>query len=196
MEPRINFCPSCGAPVDYRVPPGDDRRRHVCQRDGEVTYFNPRVVVGCVAEHAGRILMCRRAIEPRAGFWTLPAGFLELGETTAAGGARETFEEACAEVEIGPLFSIINVPHIGQIHMFYRAQLTRAEYAAGAESAEVLLMDEASIPWRQLAFPTVHLTLRQYFADRDAGRFQLHEQDLHKDSWRHMHLDATPDSPV
>ena len=192
----MKFCPSCGAAVEYKITPGDDRPRHVCSRDGEVFYFNPRVVVGCIAEHEGKILMCRRAIEPRSGFWTLPAGFLELGETAAQAGVRETREEAMAEVNIGDLFSFVNVSHIGQIHMFYRAELPQAVYEAGPESAEVVLMDEADIPWSQLAFPTVFLTLKHYFADRKAGRFTLHDEDLQKGSWKEMKLDMQPKEPV
>ena len=196
MSETIKFCPSCGAPAEYKIPPGDDRKRYVCTRDGEVCYQNPRVVVGCIAEHEGKILMCRRAIEPRSGFWTLPAGFLELGETAAQAGVRETREEAMAEVEPGTLFSFVNVSHIGQIHMFYRTELTTPHFAAGPESAEVVLMDEAEIPWRQLAFPTVYLTLQHYFADRKAGKFTLHDEDLQKDSWKHMNLDMRPAQPV
>lgn len=196
MSESWKFCPSCGAPIEHKIPPGDDRLRHICSRDNEIFYFNPRVVVGCVAEHKGKILMCRRAIEPRSGFWTLPAGFLELGETAAQGGLRETREEAMADVEISELFSLINVSHIGQIHMFYRATLDEPVFDAGPESAEVILMDEADIPWQQLAFPTVYLTLQHYFADRKAGRFSLHEEDLDKDSWKYMNLDMKPEKPV
>lgn len=192
----MNYCPTCGAAVEHVIPPGDNRPRHVCSRDGEVFYFNPRVVVGTVTEYKGKILMCRRAIEPRSGFWTLPAGFLELGESAAQAGLRETREEALAEVEIGELFSFVNVSHIGQIHMFYRATLNQPEYAAGPESAEVMLMDEGEIPWKQLAFPTVYLTLKHYFADRAAGRFGLHDEDLQKGSWQQMGLDTHPLHPA
>ncbi len=190
------YCPTCGAAVERKIPPGDDRVRHICTRDGEVFYFNPRVVVGCIAEHAGKILMCRRAIEPRSGFWTPPAGFLELGESAAQAGVRETREEAMAEVEIGELFTFVNVSHIGQIHMFYRATLKTPVFDAGPESAEVMLMDEADIPWQQLAFPTIYLTLQHYFADRKAGHFSLHDEDLQKDSWKHMKLDIKPEQPT
>lgn len=192
----MQFCPTCGADVEYIIPPGDNRPRHVCSRDGEVFYFNPRVVVGCIAEHAGKILMCRRAIEPRSGFWTLPAGFLEIGESAVQAGVRETREEAMADVDAGELFSFLNVSHIGQIHMFYRANMPKAEYGPGPESAEVMLMDEADIPWKQLAFPTIYLTLQYYFADRAAGRFILHDEDLQKDSWKNMHLDMHPEQPA
>lgn len=192
----MNYCPTCGAPVAHVTPPGDNRPRHVCSRDGEIFYFNPRVVVGTVTECAGKILMCRRAIEPRSGFWTLPAGFLELGESAAQAGVRETREEALAEVEIGALFSFVNVPDIGQIHMFYRAILSQPKYAPGPESAEVMLMDEGEIPWKQLAFPTVYLTLKRYFADRAAGHFGLHDENLQKDSWQQMGLDRHPLHPA
>lgn len=196
MSESIKFCPRCGAPTEYKIPAGDNRPRAVCTRDGEISYVNPRVVVGCIAEHKGKILMCRRAIEPRAGFWTLPAGFLELGESAAQAGVRETWEEATADVPEGELFSFVNVSHIGQIHMFYRTGLAEPSYAAGPESLEVVLMGEDEIPWRQLAFPTVYLTLQHYFADRKAGHFRLHDEDLQKDSWKHMNLDMQPDQPV
>lgn len=196
MKPGFKFCPDCGAPITHETPAGDDRNRDVCSRDGKIFYHNPLSVVGTVAEWEGRILMCRRAIEPRRHFWTLPAGFLELGETAADGAIRETREEARAEVDIGPLFSLINVIHIGQIHMFYRAALRDGRHAPGPESTETVLMDEADIPWTELAFPTVYLTLERYFADRWAGGFTLHDEDLARDEWRRMGLRETPTLPA
>lgn len=192
MTHRFQFCPKCGGAIEYTVPEGDDRQRDACPRCERVFYHNPVVVVGCIAEWDGRILMCRRAIEPRRGFWTLPAGFLELGETTPAAGARETEEEALAEVTTGPLFSMIDIPDIGQIHIFYRASMTGDYHAPGPESEETMLMDEAKIPWRDLAFPTIHRTLEHYFRDRRAGAFQLHTETLGKQDWLEMGLHREP----
>lgn len=192
MTNRFQYCPKCGGPIEYTVPSGDDRGRDTCPRCERIFYHNPLVVVGCIPEWNDRILMCRRAIEPRLGFWTLPAGFLELGETTTQAGARETVEEARAEVSIGPLFTFINVAHIGQIHMFYRARMADDGHAPGLESSETALMHESEIPWRELAFPTIHRTLERYFADRRTGTFQLHTDDLGKDDWRRMRLQRKP----
>lgn len=197
MSQTMKYCPSCGADMERRIPPGDNRERDVCSRDGEVFYSNPRVVVGTVTEQDGRILMCKRAIEPRKHFWTLPAGFLELRETATDAGIRETLEEACAVVEIDGLFSFVNVTHIGQIHMFYRAHMTEPGFEAGPESLEVRFMTEDEIPWSQLAFPTVFLTLSRYFEDRRSGQFQVHDVGLEKGSWKSMGLDMEPaGSPV
>lgn len=192
MTNRFHYCPKCGVPIEYTTPPGDDRQRDTCPRCERIFYHNPLVVVGCIPEWDGRILMCRRAIEPRLGFWTLPAGFLELGETTAAAGARETREEALADVSIEALFSFLNVADIGQIHMFYRARMTEQGHAPGLESSETALMAEHDIPWRELAFPTIHRTLERYFADRRTGAFELHTEDLGKEDWRQMRLQREP----
>lgn len=191
----MNYCPDCGAPMRFAIPAGDDRERNICTATGDIFYKNPRNVVGCIPEYDGRILLCKRAIAPRLGFWTLPAGFLELGETTAGGAARETHEEACAEVAIDGLFSLLDIPHIGQIHMFYRATMNRPEFAAGQETTDIALVDEADIPWRQLAFPTIFHTLELYCADRAAGQFTLHDEAIHKGDWRRMNLDSEP-APV
>lgn len=153
------------------IPADDSRERHVCESCGVVHYFNPRNVVGCIPAFNNQILLCRRAIEPRRGFWTLPAGFMELGESTSAGAIRETLEEAGAIVNIGPLYSLLNVPHAEQVHFFYLAKMTSAEFHAGEESLEVVLFDEEDIPWNEIAFPTVKQTLEWFFADRAAGLF-------------------------
>lgn len=188
----MSFCPDCGAPIEYRIPAGDDRERAVCTATGDIFYENPRNVVGCIVEHEGAILMCRRAIEPRLGFWTLPAGFLELGESTVDGAARETREEACAEVLEPELFAMLDVTHIGQVHIFYRARLAGDRFAAGAESEYVTLLREDEIDWPQLAFPTIYRTLERYFADRARGRFGLHVESLGAADWRAMALDREP----
>lgn len=195
MQRPLHYCPTCGAPVERKIPDGDDRERYVCSRDGEIFYQNPLTVVGTIPVWEDRILLCRRAIEPRAGFWTLPAGFLELGETTAEAGIRETREEAEAEVELGPLFTLLNVSHIGQLHMFYRAVLPEPKHAPGQESIETALFEAADIPWRQLAFPTVHRTLTHFLEDRERGDFTLHTDNLGRESW-HGILDQEPAQPI
>lgn len=174
----MNFCSHCGAPVSLKIPAGDNLPRHVCERCSAIHYLNPKLVVGAIPEWEDRILLCRRAIEPRAGLWTLPAGFMENAETTAQAAARETLEEACARIEVGDMFTLINVPHINQVHIVYRAQLLDLAFAPGEESLEVQLLDEASIPWNEIAFRTIALTLRHYFADRRAGSFGFHVADL------------------
>jgi ADP-ribose pyrophosphatase YjhB (NUDIX family) len=146
----------------------------VCESCGSIHYQNPRLVVGCVPEHAGRILLCRRAIEPRLGFWTVPAGFMENNETLQEAAARESYEEALARVEIGSLLSIVHVLHAHQVHVFFRARLPVAEFAAGPESLEVALFDAGDIPWADIAFPSTDYTLRRYLEDRAAGREPHH----------------------
>ena len=179
----MKFCTQCASPLEHKIPDGDSLARYVCPACQHIHYQNPRVITGCIPEWEDRVLMCKRAIEPRYGRWTLPAGFLELGETSAEGGARETLEEACARVETRGLFSVINVTYIGQIYMFYRAQLLDLDFAAGAESLEVELMREDEIPWDELAFPTVSLTLQDFFSDRRSGQFELHTHDLKTALW-------------
>lgn len=174
----MNFCSQCGTKVDFRIPPGDSLPRHVCPHCETIHYLNPKLVVGCVAEWKGDILLCRRAIEPRYGFWTLPAGFMENGESTTQAALRETLEEACARIAIDELFSLVNIPHINQVHLFYRGQLLDTDFASGVESLETTLFSEAEIPWEKLAFRSVALCLKAYFADRRAGRFRFHEDDL------------------
>ncbi len=174
----MNYCTKCGAKVELRIPEGDNRVRHVCCQCGEIHYQNPKLVIGCIAEWEGRILLCRRAIEPRYGLWTLPAGFMENGESTAQAAARETLEEACARVDISQLFCLVNIPHIEQVHLFYRGKMLDDGFGAGEESLETMLMDENDIPWDDLAFRSVKLCLRAYFGDRNAGSFAFHETTL------------------
>lgn len=174
----MNFCAHCGSPVHLRTPAGDSLPRHVCERCGAIHYENPKLVVGTIPEWEDKILLCRRAIEPRRGFWTLPAGFMENAETAVQAAQRETLEEACARVEIGALFTLISVPHISQVHLIYRAQLLDLDFSPGAETIEVALFDEKRIPWDDIAFGTIALTLRCYFTDRAAGRFGFHAKDI------------------
>lgn len=177
-QASARFCVSCGAPTVRRIPIGDSRERECCDACGVVHYVNPRPVVGTIPVWNERVLLCRRAIEPRHGFWTLPAGFMEVGETTAEGAVRETLEEAGAHVELGPLFSMLDVPHVEQVHIFFRARLLDLNFAPGPESLEVALFSEADIPWDTLAFRTVATTLRLYFGDRERAQFRTHHQAL------------------
>jgi len=158
----MKFCSECGQPVGLRVPPGDNRPRYVCDGCGHVHYRNPLVVVGCVPAYQGSILLCRRAIEPRRGYWTVPAGFMELGETLGEGALRETLEEAQAEVELGALFAIVDVLHAGQVHVFFRGTLREPVFGAGDETLEARLFAPDEIPWDEIAFRSVAMALRRY----------------------------------
>lgn len=162
----MKFCSICGQAVQVRVPAGDQLPRAVCGSCGAVHYQNPKVVVGCVPEWQGRILLCRRAIEPRRGYWTAPAGFLEIGESIHAAAARETAEEALAQVEIGSLLCVVNVLHAAQVHVMFRAALRDAQHGAGEESLETALFAEEAIPWDEIAFASVRFALERYFDDR------------------------------
>jgi ADP-ribose pyrophosphatase YjhB (NUDIX family) len=164
--------------VARKVPPGDNMPRFVCDACGEIHYQNPRMVVGSIPEYDGKILLCRRAIEPRYGYWTLPAGFMENAETTGQAALRETLEEAGAEVELGEPFSMISVPYVNQVHLFYRARVRDLGFKPGEETLEVALVEEARIPWKEIAFRTVGLTLKRWFADRQKGLFGFHAEDL------------------
>lgn len=174
----MKFCPQCGQGVELRIPDGDDRARHVCSACGAIHYQNPKIVTGCLPVHEERVLLCRRAIAPRAGLWTLPAGFLENGETTIEGAVRETWEEAFANVAVEGLYTVFNLPHISQIYMFFRASLTDLDFRPGTESTDVKLFHEDEIPWDELAFPVVRDTLSHYFRDRRAGHFPVHMGDI------------------
>lgn len=174
----MNFCSHCGQPVALRVPEGDHLPRYVCTGCGRIHYQNPRIVAGCVPEHEGRILLCRRAIEPRLGYWTIPAGFMENGETIEDAARRESAEEAEADVEIGSLLAVVNVLHADQVHVMFRARLREPRFGAGRESLEVMLCDEADIPWQDIAFRSVDFALRRYLDDRRRGVEQHHFTSL------------------
>lgn len=172
------FCSYCGGPTTLAVPAGDTRQRRVCPACGVVHYENPRVVVGCVPEHGGRILLCRRAIEPRRGYWTVPAGFLENGESLEDGAARESWEEALAQVQIGTLLAVVNLPEACQVHVFFRAVLANGEYGVGEESLETALVEPDAIPWDDIAFRSTTYALQHYLADRDTGAADTHVTTL------------------
>lgn len=185
----MKYCSECAHPVTLQVPQDDNRLRHVCVQCGTIHYQNPKMVVGSIPiwEEDGKtkVLLCRRAIEPRYGYWTLPAGFMENEETTSQAAVRETLEEAGARIELHELFSLLNVPHVHQVHMFYRATLLDIDYAAGTESLEVRLFTEDEIPWQEIAFPTVQHTLKFFFSDLALvracdGGFSLHTLDIFK----------------
>jgi ADP-ribose pyrophosphatase YjhB (NUDIX family) len=177
-RPNAQFCSVCAHAITRRIPAGDARERDCCDSCGAIHYLNPRPVVGTIPVWGEQVLLCRRAIEPRYGYWTLPAGFMEVGETAAQGAQRETEEEASANVEMGPLFSMIDVPAVEQIHIFYRARLLDQNFGPGAESLEVQLFREDQIPWDEIAFRTVATTLRLFFQDRAHGAFGTHTREL------------------
>ncbi|MEO0421451.1 MAG: NUDIX hydrolase [Pseudomonadota bacterium] len=170
----MNFCTNCGHPVTQRVPPGDNLPRYVCDNCHTIHYINPRNVVGCVVEWEGSILLCRRAIEPRHGYWTAPAGFMECSETVAEGAAREVREEALAEVDMGSMLAVVNVPHVDQVHIMFRATLRDGQYGVGEETLESALVPIEDIPWDELAFPSVRFSLERYLDDRRDQVERLH----------------------
>ncbi|MDO9008448.1 MAG: NUDIX hydrolase [Thiobacillus sp.] len=161
-----------------RVPDGDHLPRHICPGCGTIHYQNPKMVVGCIPEWEDKVLLCRRAIEPKYGLWTLPAGFMENGETTLEGAARETWEEAGARIEVSGLYTLYNLPHINQVYLMFRARLLDLDFKSGIESLETRLFTEAEIPWDEIAFRTVRATLEQYFDDRRNGTFNFHFGDI------------------
>jgi len=170
----VKFCSECAATVRLMVPEGDSLPRYVCTSCGVVHYENPKIVVGCVPEWGKQILLCRRAIEPRRGYWTVPAGFMENGETMAQGAARETLEEALATVEVGELFAAVDVVHARQVHVMFRAILLEERFGAGHESLETRLFLEEEVPWPDIAFPSVRFSLEKWFEDRRTGNRGLH----------------------
>ncbi|WP_456380015.1 NUDIX hydrolase [Thiolapillus sp.] len=181
----MKFCSSCGACVELGTPPGDNRQRFVCASCGEIHYQNPKLVTGCIPEWNNKVLLCRRAIEPRHGFWTLPAGFMENQESAQQGAARETLEEANARVSIVQLYTTFNLPHINQVYLLFRGGLDDLDFFPGAESLEVALFSEQEIPWDELAFPVIRETLRYYFQDKKSGIFVPRVGDIH---WRSREL--------
>lgn len=175
----MKYCNSCGGPLVVAIPPGDDRPRHVCQACGAIHYQNPKMVVGCIVEHGDRILLCRRAIDPQYGKWTIPAGFLENGETVTQGARRETREEASAELgELTP-YRLYNLTPIGQMYLIFRAQLSGSDFAAGKESLDVRLFTRDAIPWDEIAFKVVTTCLESFFQDRESGEYSFGIGEIH-----------------
>jgi ADP-ribose pyrophosphatase YjhB (NUDIX family) len=170
----VKYCSQCGQPVSLRVPEGDNRPRHVCDQCRTIHYRNPNIVAGTVPVWEDKILLCRRAIEPRYGLWTLPAGFMENGETMEQAALRESQEEANARVEIENIYTLISLPSVNQVYVMYRARLLDLDFHPGQESLEVDLFSQQDIPWDKLAFRTIQYTLEQYFADRPGGQFPVH----------------------
>ena len=186
----MNYCSHCGAPIARIIPPDDDRLRYVCEVCQTIHYQNPKVVAGCLPVYQDKILLCQRAIDPRAGFWTLPAGFMELDETSLEAAIRETLEEANARVEVIELYAVFNLPHVNQVYMMFRSDLLDKQFSPGAESLETRLFNEDEIPWDNLAFSTIRHTLKFYFQDRTSGDFRLHTGDIIKDGNSYLFRDG------
>ena len=174
----MKYCSNCGDSVAMKIPAGDNRERHVCDTCDTIHYQNPKIVAGCVPIWQEKVLLCRRAIQPRYGLWTLPAGFMENGESTAQAAARETLEEANAVVENLTLYGLYNLVHISQVYLMFRGDLKDGQASAGEESLEVGLFTEDEIPWQELAFPVVKETLQRYFEERQHGIYQVHAGDI------------------
>ena len=174
----MKYCNQCGHPVSEKIPTGDNRLRFVCDSCEHIHYQNPRIITGCLPIHEDRVLLCKRAIAPREGWWTLPAGFMENGETSSDGALRETREEANANAEILGMYTMFSLPHISQVYMFFRARLLDLNFYAGEESLDVRLFSEEEIPWDELAFPVITETLKHYFADRKHETFPVRYADL------------------
>ncbi len=178
----MKFCSTCGANVALSIPEGDNRERFVCTNNSCATihYQNPRIITGCLPIYEDKVLLCKRAIEPCYGKWTLPAGFMENGESTEEGAARESREEANANLQIEHLYTLFNLPHINQVYFFYKAQLTDLSFCAGEESLDVKLFSQEEIPWDNLAFTVVERTLEHYFSDNQQNTFPLRNETMQK----------------
>ena len=175
----MNYCSHCGsAQLVRKVPVGDNLLRFVCEDCHTIHYQNPKILAGCLPEWEDKILLCKRAIEPRSGLWTLPAGFMENNETIEQAAARETWEEAKANIDQLELYIVISLPHISQVYMIFRAKLCDLTYAPGPESLDVHLFSQDEIPWEALAFPVIHRTLTYYFQDRATGQFPIHVGEI------------------
>ena len=187
----MKFCSNCGAGVHFKIPNGDDRERHVCPDCDTIHYRNPNIIAGCLPVYEDKVLLCRRAIEPRHGLWTLPAGFMENGESTEEGAQRECWEEARAELELHGLYTMFSLPQISQVYLLFKGELKHLEFGPGPESLEVDLFTESQIPWDEIAFPVMKKTLRHYFSDMKIGHFPLRSEALYKPgSDRKMQFDG------
>lgn len=176
----MKYCSHCSATVEFVVPPGDTLPRYVCTQCNVIHYQNPKMVVGCIPEWEDKVLLCRRAIEPRVGWWTLPAGFMENNETLQQAAARETLEEANARVEIGDLYTVYSLPHINQVYFLFRARLLDLDFKPGSESLDVRLMAEHEIPWDDMAFRVIHDPLKRYFQERREGKLRFYMDVIDK----------------
>ena len=174
----MNYCSHCGSPLTYTIPNGDTLPRHVCAHCETIHYTNPKIITGTIPEWDNKILLCKRAIEPKHGLWTLPAGFMENNETTIEGAARESREEANADLSQLELFCVFSIPHISQVYMIYRGLLTNGKASPGTESLDVQLFTEMNIPWDHIAFPVITETLKLYFKDKQKGEFKTHTGDI------------------
>ncbi|PJZ69791.1 ADP-ribose pyrophosphatase [Leptospira perolatii] len=181
----MKYCSDCGAEVSFIVPAGDTLPRFVCNQCGTIHYQNPKIIVGSIPIWEGKILLCKRAIEPRKGFWTLPAGFLENKETVEEGAARETNEEANAEIEILRLHTVYSIPHISQVYMFFLAKLVGGEFSASPESEEVKLFLPDEIPWDEIAFGSVTYALKKYIEGSESGEQGTHLGSLRRSPRHH-----------
>jgi ADP-ribose pyrophosphatase YjhB (NUDIX family) len=179
----MKYCSECGAKLIREIPDGDNRERYVCSSCSVIHYQNPKIIVGTLPVAGDKVLLCRRAIEPRKGFWTLPAGFMENGETTLAGAQRETSEEAEASIINESLYRLFDLPYINQVYIFYRGELANNQYGTGPESMDAALFAEDEIPWQEIAFPVVAETLREYFLDRKAGLFPVRVSGIDPKWW-------------
>jgi ADP-ribose pyrophosphatase YjhB (NUDIX family) len=177
----MKYCSDCGSSVVSRIPDGDNRPRYCCRECGSIFYQNPKIVVGTIPVWEDRILICKRAIEPRYGYWTTPAGFLEIGEAVEDGAVRETAEEAGAEVTDLEMFTMLNITHVGQVYVMYRARLAKPEFAPGDESLEVRLVAEDEMPWEDIAFKAIRTTLELYYRDQKMGQFGVHSGEISRD---------------
>jgi len=177
----MNFCSHCGETVEFTTPQGDNRPRYVCTVCDFIHYQNPRIIAGCIAEHDNKILLCKRAIEPRIGQWTLPAGFMENNETTLGAAQRETFEEASAKITNSQLFCTISIPHISQVYIMYRGDLADGFAKPGIESLETKLFSEQEIDFNTLAFPVIKESLKLYFTDKKNGQFKIYNGEMRRD---------------
>ncbi|MCG8379887.1 MAG: NUDIX hydrolase [Proteobacteria bacterium] len=176
----MKYCCYCSAELIYEIPDDDNRYRYICRSCETVHYQNPKIVAGSIPVWEDQILLCKRAIEPRYGYWTLPAGFMELGETSLEAAIRETLEEANAKIEVEDLYAIFNLPYVDQVYMMFKSRLVDLDFSPGEETQEVKLFDEGNIPWNEIAFTTVKQTLKFYFEDRNNGNFRQHTGDIIK----------------
>jgi ADP-ribose pyrophosphatase YjhB (NUDIX family) len=185
----MKFCSSCGALITHKIPDGDNRLRYVCESCGEIHYQNPKVIAGILPTYKSKVLLCKRSIQPQVGYWTLPAGFLENGESSLEGAIRECSEEANTQVRDPSIYAIFDIPQINQIYIFYRAEMPEAIFSPSTESSDVALFSEEDIPWSELAFPMVEALLDHYFEDRKSGIFEVIREDIRR-PWKSKHSNS------